>query len=474
MGSPERFSLAGRLALIVLLDLVVAAAVAGGAAELGLPPWSVALSALALAAPFAAWTVGRFWDPVQATLRAVTDGVRSFHEDDFSLRLVAARSDELGELVDLYNRLGDALRLERNEIYQRELLLDTLLQGAPMAIVLSNELDRVVFANTAARRLLAGGERLHGRELGDAMAAAPAELRRAIASGEDLLLSCHASDGGEETWRIVHRRFLLNTSEQRLLVVERITPELKRQEVEIWKRVIRLMTHELNNSLAPVSSLVHSARHVAGRPDRAHRLEEIHEAIAERVEHLCRFLEGYARFARLPKPRPEPVAWRDFLEGVRRFFPFRTDAIPEATGFFDPAQMQQVLINLVKNAAEAGGPIEDIEVALEEEKGGWLLHVLDRGPGMDEDTMRAALLPFYSSKPAGSGLGLPLCAEILSAHGGALRLQRRPGGGTAVTCILPVRSPERPRLVAESAQPRASHDQEEPPWPTTHRKRSPD
>jgi two-component system nitrogen regulation sensor histidine kinase NtrY len=440
MPSSARFSLAGRLALVIGLDLVVAAAIAGAAAQLGLPGWAVALAALTAAAPFAAWSLARFWAPVEATLRAVSDGVRGFHENDFSLRLVVARSDELGELVKLYNRLGDALRLERSDIYQRELLLDTLLQGAPMAIVLSNELDRVVFANAAARQLLAGGQRLHGRELGKAVASAPEELRRAIASGEDMLLSVagEAASGGEETWRVVHRRFFLNTREQRLLVVERITPELKRQEVEIWKKVIRLMSHELNNSLAPVSSLVHSARLVAGRPDRVHRLEEIHEAIAERVEHLCRFLEGYARFARLPKPRREEVPWRDFLEAVRRFFPFRTGEIPDARGFFDAAQMQQVLINLVKNAAEAQGPAEEIEVALEAAgDGGWLLSVLDRGPGMDEETMRAALVPFYSSKPSGTGLGLPLCAEILTAHGGALLLRSRPGGGTVVTCRLP-------------------------------------
>lgn len=451
MPSSARFSLAGRLALVVGLDLVAVAAVAGATAQLGLPAWAAALAALTVAAPLAAWSVGRFWAPVEATLRAVTDGVRGFHENDFSLRLVEARHDELGELVTLYNRLGDAMRLERNDIYQRELLLDTLLQGEPMAIVLSNELDRVIFSNAAARHLLGGGERLHGRELAAVLASVPEELRRAIASSQDLVLSVAAEGAsqGEETWRVVHRRFFLNTREQRLLVVERITPELKRQEVDVWKKVIRLMSHELNNSLAPVSSLVHSARHVAGRPDQAHRLEEIHEAIAERVDHLCRFLEGYARFARLPRPNRDEVPWRDFLEGVRRFFPFRTGEIPEASGFFDAAQMQQVLINLVKNAAEAGGPAEDIEVALEAVgDSGWLLSVLDRGPGMDEETMRSALLPFYSSKPSGTGLGLVLCTEILTAHGGALRLRSRPGGGTAVTCVLPGPPAPRARGVA--------------------------
>lgn len=440
MASPRRFSLAGRLALVVGLDLVVAAAAAGVASAMGLSAWSVALLTLAAAVPFAAWSIARFWAPVEATLQALTDGARGFHENDFSLRLVSSGGRELAELVELYNSLGDALRLERKEIYQRELLLDTLLQGAPMAIVLVNDLDRVVFANAAARRLFSGGERLHGRALPEVLASLPGELSSAIVSGEDLLLSVPTAGApaGDDTYRVLHRRFDLNTREQRLLVVERITPELKRQEVETWKKVIRLMSHELNNSLAPISSLVHSARHVAARPDRAHRLDEILGAIAERVNHLCRFLEGYARFARLPRPRPKEVPWREFLEGSRHFLSFRLREIPDASGFFDPAQMQQVVINLVKNAVEAGGPADEIEMTVERTgAGGWQLSVLDRGRGMDEETMRSALLPFTSSKPAGTGLGLPLCAEILAAHGGALRLQRREGGGMAVLCILP-------------------------------------
>src|SRR6266542_6229993 len=442
MGSPERFSLAGRLALIVLLDLVVAAAVAGGAAELGLPPWSVALSALALAAPFAAWTVGRFWDPVQATLRAVTDGVRSFHEDDFSLRLVAARSDELGDLVGLYNRLGDALRRERNEIYQRELLLDTLLQGAPMAILLVNERQRVSYANAAARRLFGKSKRLAGRALEDLLESCSEPMRRALAAEEDTLVAGARAedDGEEETFRVVNRRFQLNTQEHRLIVVERMTAELKRQEVEVWKKVIRVMSHELNNSLAPVRSLVHSARLVSERPDSPRRLDAILGSVEERVRHLCDFLEGYARFARLPRPRKETVEWRRFLETTRSFFPFRLAADPgPEQGWFDPAQMQQALINLLKNAAESGSPPEEIAIALERggEEGPWLLQVLDRDKGMDEETMKKALLPFYSSKQSGSGLGLPLCTEILAAHGGSLRLQNRPGGGTAAICVLP-------------------------------------
>ena len=435
-----RFSLSGRFALFAGIAMLAAAGAAAWTSALGWPPASVFLASLAVGAPMAVWMVSRAFRPVRNTLRTLTDGVRSFHENDFGLRIADRQGDELGELVSLYNRLGDALRRERNEIYQRELLLDTVLQGAPMAIVLVNELQRVVYANAAARALLGQSRRLAGRALAELYADCPPEIRRPIAAEEDAIVTGAqgGADGDGETFRVINRRFHLNTQEHRLIVVERMTAELKRQEVDVWKKVIRVMSHELNNSLAPVRSLVHSARLLARRPDRE-RVVDVLGSVEDRVKHLCDFLEGYARFARLPLPRRETISWRSFLATVQAFFPFRLETpIGPEEGYFDPAQMQQVLINLLKNAAESGSPPAEIAVSLERSReGSWLVHVLDRGREMDEETMKKALLPFYSSKQSGSGLGLPLCTEILTAHGGTLRLQRRPGGGMSVTCVLP-------------------------------------
>jgi signal transduction histidine kinase len=209
--------------------------------------------------------------------------------------------------------------------------------------------------------------------------------------------------------------------------------------VEVWKKAIRVMNHEMNNSLAPIRSLVRSARTAIERPQHAHHLEGIFDTIEERATYLSEFLEGYARFARLPRPQKRPVDWREFLDGMRHLAAFRVrEPLSDQPGLFDPSQMQQVLINLVKNAREAGSPEEDIEVAVEgAADGGAALVVMDRGRGMDEEVMRRALLPFYSSKPSGTGLGLPLCQEIVEAHGGRVRLQARAGGGMVVTCFLP-------------------------------------
>jgi nitrogen fixation/metabolism regulation signal transduction histidine kinase len=383
------------------------------------------------------------WGSAEKTLHAVIDGVRNLRHGDFGLRLARTRDDELGELADLHNEVGDLLRVERTEIYQRELLLDTLLQGAPMAILLVNELDRIAYANAAARRLLSPSRRLVGRTLAEAAAEAPEEMATALRASGDSLVTCALPSPGsgtvEETFRILRREFQLNTQRQLLVVVERITPELRRQEVEVWKKVIRLMSHELNNSVAPISSLLHSARTVAGRPDSGARLDDILSTIEERVRHLSSFLEGYARFARLPRPSREEVSWRGLLDRVAPLYTFRLEGtLPHTPARVDPSQMEQVLINLLKNAVESGSPPDDIAVAVDAvPSGGTVLRVLDRGPGMDEETLQKALLPFYSSKPAGSGLGLALSAEIVTAHGGRMTLRNRPGGGLEVTCWLP-------------------------------------
>ncbi len=167
------------------------------------------------------------------------------------------------------------------------------------------------------------------------------------------------------------------------------------------------------------------------------RLAEINAAIEERLASLQQFIDGYAHLARLPKPRRERVAWSDLLAAVQRIVPFVVETNPSHEAMIDRAQIEQVLINLVKNAREAGSAEADIAVRLVRRDGGSALIVEDRGQGMGDETLRHALLPFYSTKPGGTGLGLALAGEIIDAHGGNVRLARREGGGMVVTCWIP-------------------------------------
>lgn len=425
---------------VVLANLLCGtAAVVGGAGlvHLGVgSAWAV-VGALAIGLLLALVAARVATSPARQALRALHDGVMGFAESDFATRLAAPSPDEVGDLVAVFNRMGAVLREERAELIQRELLLDTLLQGAPMAILLMDQRQRIVFANAACRRVFEGAPRLHGRAFPDIVGLAPEALRGPLRRGEDSLVSWE-HDGQEESYRVLVRAFHLNTVPHRLLVIERITHELARQETATWKKAIRVMSHELNNSLAPVSSLAHSARIAAARPDAATRLPALLDTISERVAHVTAFLDGYARFARLPAPRREAVPLAPWLSTVRQLFPFALEGTVEATqGWFDPGQVQQVLINLLKNAEESGSDAAAIRVVVDQPEGGVRFTVYDRGSGMDEDTMRKALLPFHSSKKAGAGLGLSLCSEIVDAHGGRLHLARREGGGMAISVWLP-------------------------------------
>ena len=246
-------------------------------------------------------------------------------------------------------------------------------------------------------------------------------------------------DDGDETFHYSRRRFRLQGREHDLHLVRRMTRELSRQEVATWKRVIRVMNHELYNSLAPISSLAHTGAELAKRGE-GERLPGVFATIGERARHLHGFLEGYARVAKLPAPRPADVAWQPFLAALATHTRFRVEGgLPPTPGFFDAPQIEQALINLLKNAAESGSAIDDVTLAVEARGDAFAVIVADRGPGMREAVLAQALLPFYSTKREGSGLGLALAREIAEAHGGTIALANRPGGGLCVTMVLPAR-----------------------------------
>jgi len=433
------FRLQTRVLLAIVACVTATLTVAAICVRSGLPPVATVAAAATVGGMLALIAARIATAPARLALRALHDGVMGFAESDFATRLTQPSPDEVGELVAVFNRMGTVLRDERAELIQRELLLDTLLQGAPMAILLVDQRQRIVFANAACRRVFHGVTRLNGRLLHDIVDMAPVALQASLRRLEDSLVSWD-EDGHEESYRVLVRAFHLNTVPHRLLVVERITHELARQETATWKKAIRVMSHELNNSLAPVSSLAHSARIAAERPDAATRLPPLLDTIAERVAHVTAFLEGYARFARLPAPRQELVPLAPFLSGVGALFPFALEGDASGDGWFDPTQVQQVLINLLKNAEESGSAASEVRLQVERRDDGVRLTVLDRGTGMDEDTMRKALLPFHSFKKTGAGLGLSLCAEIVDAHRGRLHLARRQEGGMAVSVWLPGRT----------------------------------
>jgi two-component system, NtrC family, nitrogen regulation sensor histidine kinase NtrY len=438
MAASPAWPAATRLTLILVVNVALVVAVAAACAWIGL---SVTTSFIAggLAGLCAASILARiFWSPIEETLRAVEDGLHSCRDKDYSLRLRVVRRDEVGRLVGHYNAMADSLRQDHRDVFARELLLDSLLQRAPMAILLANAGGRIVYANARAKRSF-GGVLLPGKRLESALANLPPELRDAIERGDGGLVAAGNAEGHDEVYRVIQRDVALGTIQHRLLVIEPITQELRRQEIETWKKVLRVVCHELNNSLAPVSSLLHSARHVANVHHDMRRHDEILERVEQRVGHLAKFLDGYTRFARMPQPRRERVDLSAFLDSLRGMYAFRIEGdAPDRPGWFDPGQIQQVMINLLKNAHESGSAPDDVTIALSFTGAGeLLLSVSDRGEGMPEAMLRSAIVPFSSSKPGGAGVGLALCHEVVRGHGGSMILRSRVNKGTTVTCVLP-------------------------------------
>jgi nitrogen fixation/metabolism regulation signal transduction histidine kinase len=428
-------SLEGKLAALLLAALVSGAVLTALLCGYLQRPALAACLACALGLLPALWVARRAARPARRLLRALTGAVESYRDGDFSLSLTIESRDELGRLAAAHNELGRALREQRAHLAQREALLDTVIQSSPVGLLLVDAHQRVAYANIAARQLLNEGRSLTGKDFSALLERAPEGLRLAAQSGTDSLLTAEINNV-EETFHLSQRVFQLQGRPYRLYLLKTLTRELSRQEVAVWKKLIRVLSHELNNSLGPLTSVAQSGAELARRAGTA-EVGAAFGVIAERAQHLHQFISGYATFARLPVPRPESVDWRDFatlLPSGR----YRVQSWPSLPGWFDRAQLAQALINLIDNAHEAGGPAEQIELAVSHVGGEQRIEVRDRGPGMSEAVLRQALLPFYSTKRHGTGLGLALAREIAEAHGGRIRLANREGGGLSVTLILPL------------------------------------
>lgn len=414
--------------------------------------WAVALVSTLVLLALMWWTLRRATAPVRSLLRALSGTTSTYRDGEYNFSVYWPGNDELGDLVQAHRELGDVLREQRQGLVQRELLLDTMVQNTPVSMLLTNGGDgvqRVVFSNLAARKLLHNGWKLEGQAMQHVLETMPVELRDAIERGGDSLFAVRgpgdeAEDGDEEDEQVYHlsrRNFHLNGRPHDLLLIRLLTAELRRQEVQTWKKVIRVISHELNNSLAPIASLAHSGGELVRR-GKTERLEEVFATIEERSRHLEGFIRGYARFAKLPQPQLQNVQWKQFLGGLQLQIPFRMAEIPDdLQGRVDIAQLGQALLNLLKNAheacSEAEPPNDDVELRLTRLPQWLRIEVLDRGKGMNEAVLQNALMPFYSTKRNGTGLGLALTREIVEAHGGRVSLQNRREGGLCVAIFLP-------------------------------------
>lgn len=438
----NRLSLGNRLFLRLLPTLLLAALLPWWLGErLYQPLIAVPTAAVLLALLW--FTAHRATTPLRALLRALAGLTASYRDGEFNVGVHWHGRDEVAELVQAHRELGDVLRQQRQDLVQRELLLDTMLQNTPVAMLLlahgGDGLQRVVFSNLAARKLLHGGWKLEGQRMSALLETLPPALHEALETGADSVFAVHDADSDEEDlYHLSRRSFHLNGRAHELILIRLLTNELRRQEVLTWKKVIRVISHELNNALAPIASLAHSGAELVRR-GRSERLPEVLAIIEERARHLEGFIRGYARFAKLPAPQLQTIHWAEYLAALQQQIPFQCQLPgPALTSRGDTAQLSQALLNLLKNAHEASAEgAARVELRISQPPGWVRLEVLDNGSGMNEAVLHNALLPFYSTKRNGTGLGLALVREIIEAHGGRIALANRPEGGLCVSLMLP-------------------------------------
>jgi PAS domain-containing protein len=367
----RRFTLRGKLALALFVAALSGAVLTGLATLLAEPWWVAAALALIVLVPVVLWTAQLLATPLREVLRALTAALASFRDGDFSGSIRVARSDELGELIEAHNELGSVLRAERHDLVQRELMLDTVVQNTPTALVLCDAADHIVYGNVAARQQFNAGRKLEGLSFAAVLAECDAAVRTAVAARQDAIFSV-ALEGAEESFHLAQRDFSLRARPHRLYVFRRLTRELGRQEVATWKKAIRVISHELNNALAPISSLAHSGRELARLGERD-RLERVFDTIEDRSRYLHSFLQGYAAFAKLPLPRSEAVRWREFLDGLAAQYRYRAGRAragrdrcvrprPDGAGVLERAQ-ERARVGLRARRRRAGAPRRGTELA---------------------------------------------------------------------------------------------------------------
>jgi len=380
-------------------------------------------------------------------LQTMSNMIAALQEGDYTMRArLGEPEDSLGLVAHEVNLLGQTLREQRLEAVEAEALLRRVMAEIDVAVFAFDADDRLVLANRAGERLIArGAGRMTGRSA--------AELGLAdLLSGPGRRVADLVFPGAASRWELRVSQFRQEGRPHRLLVVSDLSRVLREEERSAWQRLVRVLGHEINNSLAPIRSIAQSLLATTGgvtaggtgagaSDDWREDLEQGLEVISGRAEALGRFLSSYARLARLPPPTLASLDVGDWMRrvvGLETRVPIRLAEGAPALIRADGDQLDQLLINLVDNAVDAveetGG---DVTVGWRVGRNRIEVWVEDEGPGI-ADTANL-FVPFFTTKETGSGIGLVLCREIAEAHHGSLSLANREAAtGCVARLILPM------------------------------------
>src|SRR5512141_34513 len=352
-------------------------------------------------------------------LYTLSNLLEALREGDFSLRGARARrGDPIGEVIWEINTLSQTLRDQRHKVEETSALLTKVIGATDIAIFTFDAARRLRLVNPAGERLLARpAENILGRsaeELGiaDCLGLDDAQIRK------------RAFPGGSGRFEVRRATFREGGVPHELLVVADLSRALREEERAAWQRLLRVLGHELNNSLAPIRSMTATLAKLLGQssppPDWREDASSGLAVIGDRAEALTRFMAGYTTLARLPPPNKRLIDLGDVVRRVARLEQRMAVAVTDAGALqvlADPDQLEQALINLVKNAADAALPRQaSVRACWRLDDSTALIEIEDDGPGLG--TTENLFIPFYTTKPGGSGVGLVLARQIAEAHGG--------------------------------------------------------
>jgi nitrogen fixation/metabolism regulation signal transduction histidine kinase len=362
-------------------------------------------------------------------LQTLSNMLAALREGDYSIRARGAeRDDALGLAYLEANLLGETLRTQRLGALEATALLRTVMADIDVAVFAFDDDQSLRLVNSAGERLLgAVAERLLGRT------AEQVGLADCLV-GESPRTMDVTFPGGAGRWEVRRGSFRQDGRPHTLLVLADVTKALREEELQAWRRLVRVLSHEINNSLAPIKSIAGSLQTLLDRPHAPGEADDdIRRGlsiIGGRSEALIRFMSAYARLARLPAPHRVPLdisTWVRRVAALETRLPVRIEPGPPTTIRADGDQLDQLLINLLRNAVDAsletGG---DVCIRWTRQNGTVAIMIEDEGPGLPSSAN--LFVPFFTTKPQGSGIGLVLSRQIAEAHGGALLLENRKNG----------------------------------------------
>ena len=415
--------------------------------------WPTLAVALLCAVLLWAVAISFFMERVTRPLQTLSNIVAALREDDFSFRARGAmRGDALGDLALEINTLAREMQAERNAAMDALSLADRVITSMPSPVLAFDPAGTLRLLNHAAEQALqlpgwqATGQTAEELGIADLLHAADGSV---IAPERGTGLP----GGFAARWSVRRSTFRLRGVPHTLLVMSDVSAALRTEERSAWQRLIRVLSHEINNSLTPIKSVAGTLRlrpyHLQPEAHTTQDLLDLRRGLAlieERADSLHRFLDAYGRLSRLPSPEMRRVRLHDVVERsalLEQRVPISLSPSPDVELLADPDQLQQLLINVLKNAAEAAADPDlrnaapHVSIGWRTEGVGLILHITDNGPGLANPAN--VFVPFYTTKPEGSGIGLALSQQIATQHGGSLQLRNRTdASGCTVELVLPL------------------------------------